>query len=327
MGNSTMSLNQAYDTVVSEGIFDPRQAPSGYNEAKALEVGNTVMADMICERFNWKFNRFTAAPFLSNSWQQDYPQPAQKQGIIGWGEDADIIDINNTVIPKPLWNLTIRRGLSRTNVNVWRPRQLCWMYNKDLSWGAWPGPDVVFSPLLGINAPVAQNPIMNFIDANGNYLILTTFGTTGSTAPSAPANSAEGTTVNDGSVVWTVVDGDSQGWRFDALPSSTGPTYQTIPYCQLEPPLFADLAQMLDPIPDSYRRHFLEGLRAACLKASPILDNQKRGEEARQYWFKSMADAMKQGDREMNAYGLMPQTSVVQGRWDGVGPFTADRPY
>ena len=87
------------------------------------------------------------------------------------------------------------------------------MYNSDLNYGSWPGPGKTFYPLL-TTAANPQNPIMSMVDANGNLLIVTGFGVTGAAAPVLPALSAEGATVTDGTVTWTVVAATSRasGW-------------------------------------------------------------------------------------------------------------------
>lgn len=325
MGNSTISLQSAFDVIAGKGIPDPRLDASGFGDSLALDCGNNVMADLLTERFNWKFNRATAAPFYTNSWQQDYPQLAQSAGKIGWGEDFDLIDINNTSLPKPLYHPKIRRGLSRTMASAWRPENVCWMYNKDLSLGIWPGAGVVYSPLVTAQ-PAGNNPLMSMQDKNGNILIVTTFGTTGLTAPFAPANSAEGVTVNDGTVVWTVVDGDSQGFRLDYLPSATSVVFQGIFYFQLEPPTLTALSDLINPIPNSFSRHFQRGLEAECYAASPNPNDKQRGAEAKAAWMRTLIDAIKQGDKEPNYYGLQPASAVVT-RCNNRGPRTAENPY
>lgn len=329
MAVSTKSLQSVFNVLTAQGIPDPRAQAGGYGDDLALDLATRVMADLITERFNWKFNRAVAAPIYTNSWQQDYPQPAQASGVIEWGEDCDIIDINNTTIPKPTnWDgsLTWVRGLTRTSIARWRPTRICWMYNWELTWGTWPGPQTTIYPLVGTHAPGGQNPLLNFIDSNGNYLILTAFGVTGATAPSAPASSTEGITVNDGSVVWTVVSRDSQGFRLDFLPNATGPTFQIIPCYQVVPPVFSSFQQLLTPIPDSFARHFQTGLELKCKMTSP---NPAIKEEAtKQYplWLESMAVMIKQGNKERDAYRMIPETSVVESRWGWKGPHTADMP-
>lgn len=331
MGNSTYSYGDVLDSITARGVPDPRSGESGYANTLALELGTDAMADLLTERFNWKFNRQTATPFYTNSFQQDYPQLEQSAGIIGWGEDADKVDINNPMIPTPTWPMTWRRGLSRisTQVSPVAPAgwQLCWMYNKDLGWGKWPGPDVTFYPLV-TSGVVQQNPLMNFIDANGNYLILTGFGTTGSTQPEAPAGSAEGYQVDDGTAVWTVVSGTSQGFRLWPLPNTTGPVYQINPYYQLDPPRITAYDQMLDPLPDSFIRHYRRALEFHCKGASPDPNLKKEFEMGYPKWLEGLRQAMKQGDREANAYALLPATSPVDSVWDYGGyRGTADQPF
>jgi hypothetical protein len=335
MGNSTIQLSTMFDLVAARGIFDPRTAPSGFGDTMALDAANGVMADLICERFNWKFNSQIATPFYTNSWQQDYPQPAQPGGPIGWGEDLSAVDINNTQIPKPIAIPTPkwRRALPRLNAYgcygggyLGCFTNMCWMYNKDLTIAAWPGANVTFYPLVGAGLS-KQNPIMNMLDANGNILIVTTFGTTGSTAPSLPANSAEGATVTDGSVVWTCVSGNSQGFRIDNLPSATGITWQVIPVYQIDPPQFATMQVNIEPLPNSYSRHFRRGLEFACLECDPNPGSIKREDQTRQEWLEALAKAMRQGDRELNVYGLAPARGVIEPRGNGSSLITADNPW
>lgn len=421
MGNSNIALSRMFDVVAARGIFDPRTGPSGFGDALAFDCADGVIADLITPRFNWKFNSAVAAPFYTNSWQQDYPQLAQAEGLIGWGEDISCVDINNTQAPKPIavpipkW----RKNLPRINAfNNYGGgylgcfRNMCWMYNKDLTVGVWPGASVTFYPLVGINAPAQQNPLLNMLDANGNILIVTTFGTTaaplniltsafsasgsvqsivytftgtevitignkipvqgtnnssinGNSWPvtassagsvtitigsgsvnSAPAAqtgtidnpacapggttapaSAEGFTVTDGTVVWTVVSPTSQGFRIDNLPSSTGTVWQVLPVYQLEPPHFTSYSQKLNPLPDSYSRYFRRGLEYACLEASANPGDGRRQGQTRQEWLESLVKEMRQGERETNAYGVLPAGGVVEQRGPGGSVVTADNPW
>lgn len=329
MGSSTIKLQQVLDTLTAKGIPNPRENASGYGDQMALDLASQVFADIACERFNWKWNRADAVPFLTNSWQQDYPQLAQPNGPIGWGEDCDAIDILNTRLPKPLRNITWRRGLSRTsNLSGWWPNNICWMYNQDLYIGQWPGAGIVYAPLTV--APQPQNPIMSMTDVNGNILIVTTPGTTGATAPQLPAKSIEGTTIVDGTapnaVVWTCVNPTSQGFRIDKLPPAQGPTLLIKPYYQLDPIIFKSYGQALDPMPDSFSRYFYRGLESELLIASNNTADMKRGQMAKADWMNALREAMKQGDRETNVYGLLPAAPVVEPRWCGWRPYTADDP-
>lgn len=328
MAISTKSLQSIYNIIAAQGIPDPRNLPSGFGDDLGLDLASRVMADLISERFNQKFNRAIASPIYTNSYQQDYPQPAQAGGPIGWGEDCDICDINNTVYPKPLnWDGPIKwvRNLTRTSISRSRPFKICWMYNAELAWGTWPGAGTHYYPLV-TTGQVSQNPLMNFIDKNGNYLILTGFGVTGGSAPFAAASAAEGVTVSDGSCTWAVVSGTSQGFRIDYLPG-VGPTYQIVPCYQLDPPTFTAYAQLLNPIPDSFSRHFQTGLEWQCKMSS--VDPQQKAEGQKNYplWLNAMEAMIKQGNREPDSYGMVPASPVAEPRWGWRGPRTADSPY
>ena len=326
MGNSTIKLADMFDIVAGRGIPDPRQGAAGYGNKVALDAANDAMADLICERFNWKFNSQIAAPFYTNGWQQDYPQLAQAAGPISWGDDCDCIDINNTALPKLLRSVKWRRALPRTSLSRWITENICWMYNKDLTIGVWPGANVTYQPLIG-NGPTAVNPWLNMLDVNGNILIVTTFGTTGTTAPSLPAASDEGTTVTDGSVIWTCVSPTSQGFRIDNLPGGTSPVWKIVPSYQLDPPRFLNMQQTLDPIPDSFSRHYRRILEAECLIASANPGDMKRGELSKQTMLEALEKAIKQGDRELNIWSLMPASGVVEERYGNYGKRTAADPY
>lgn len=330
-GNSTYTLRSVLDGLIGRGMKDPTKAPSGVGQTLTLELANDAMADLICERFNWKFNSALATPFLTNSWQQDYPQIAQPNGVIGWGEDCTQTDINNTMIPKPNWRVTWRKNIPRiSSFESFTPPpgwQLCWMYNQDLTFGSWPGAGVTFYPLL-TGGPVMQNPCMSMIDANGNRLVVTGFGTTGASAPVLPASSLEGVTVLDGSVTWTVVSPTSQGFRVWPLPNATGPVYQIAPTYQLDPPKITTIGQLLNPFPDSYIRHYRQVFRYHCLGASPDPNDKKEFRDDLPKYLEALANATKQGDKEQNSYGLVPATSPVENVWpNSAGYRTADNPY
>jgi len=316
MGNSTIKLQDSIDWAKAKGIPVPTDQPSGYGISLAIKIGNDTMGDIVAERFNWKWNRKSAAPFYTNSFQQDYPQIGITD--IGWGEDCDRVDINNTSVPKPLKQLTFRQQLSRTSYSYFPVDQICWMYNQDLSYGTWPGAGVTYSPLVTGN--VKQNPLMSMIDANGNLLILTTFGVTGNTAPSAPANSAEGTVVNDGTAKWTVVAPMSQGFRVFPLPGASGPVWQITPYYQQMLQKLTVIDSLLNPIPDDFQRFFQIGFEANCLLSSKDPNDQARGQNEYAKWIKAMTDIKKQADREPSAYALLPATSPVETTygWQGL---------
>jgi hypothetical protein len=329
MGNSTTTLQSTFDVAKAKGIPVPTDQPGGYGSRLALKIGNDVMAAIIAERFNWKFNRAIASPFLTNSYQQDYPQIGLTN--IGWGEECDKVDINNTSFPKPtnVPGITFVRQLSRTSLCLWPVNQICWLYNQDLNYGTWPGAGVTFYPLI---APVVkQNPIMSMQDANGNLLIVTTFGTTGLTAPVLPANSTEGTNVTDGTVVWTVVAPMSQGFRVFPLPGATGPVYQLTPYYQMLLQKMTTLDALINPIPEDFNFNFQIGLEIMCKQSSPNPNDRAEGLKMWPLWLRALADIRKQGNREPDSYGAFPADSPVEsvyGAWRGLrNPQDPSQPY
>ena len=322
MGSSTTTLQSVVDYICSLGELQPVIPASGFGINTALTMGTDVMADLISQRFNWKWNRMKIPPWYTISWQQDYAQFSSAfPAPIGWIEDAYWVDINNTALPKPTYGIEVKRDLPPTSISGNPPAKVCWHYNDQLLQGVWPGPSMKYTVPLG--APITPtNPITNILDANGNILVLTTFGTTGATPPSLSANSTEGTTVNDGTCVWSVAGPRSQGFRLLPMPPQQAVCYQVNVIAQrMAPPPFTSMQQMLDPIPDDYANHFRTGYSVYCYKLSP--NPQMRGmfPTMHQSWLAAIENSMKQGDREMDNAGFIPDRSIVapQGGVD-IGP-------
>lgn len=321
MGGSTIKLQWCCNYVAAQGVPDPTRQAGGFGFFLALQLASNVMNDITTERFNWKWNRAFAKPFLTNSYQQDYPQLGNTD--MGWLETAAVVDINSTSLPKPLGTARVVRDLPRLGQYIGSGpggvynQTLSWDYNKNLQFGVWPGAGVVYSPLIA--AQVVQNPIMSMIDVNGNLLIVTTAGTTGSVAPELAANSLEGATVTDGSVVWTVVGPNSVGFRVGPLPGPTGPVYQFSPVYQMKAVRFTQatggMEQTLDPIPDDSATTFLRGFQYQCQGASADPADKKIFAEGYGPWLEELAKLRKQGDREADVYGMQPATSPVESTW------------
>lgn len=323
MGSSTVTVQSIVDFVSSMGELQPLLPVGGYATNTALTIATDVMNDMIAQRFNWKWNRMKIPPWYTISWQQDYAQLSASlwTSPIGWLEGAYWIDINNTSLPKPTWPIEVNRDLETTSISGNPPAKICWHLNSQLVQGTWPGAFKVYTnPLGALITPT--NPPTNILDANGNILILTTYGTTGATPPAVTAGSPEGATVNDGSCVWTVAGPYSQGFRLKPLPPQQGVVYQVNVIGQMKaPPQFTSMQQQINPVPDDHASWFRQGFKAYCYQMSPNPQNQMQFPKMRQLWLAAMEGALQQNDREIDNAGFIPDRTVVapQGGID-IGP-------
>jgi hypothetical protein len=325
MGSSTTTLQSITDYVAALGELGPVLPTGGFSVNTALGIGTDVMLDLISQRFNWKWNRMKIPPFYTSSWQQDYAGIGSTySAYIGWLEGGYWIDINNTALPKPTWPIEAVRDLPVTSISGNPPGKIAWLPNNQLNQGVWPGPGKAYTaPLGAVTTPT--NPPINILDANGNILVLTTYGVTGLVAPVLPASSAEGVTVNDGTCVWTVAGPNSQGFRILPLPPQQAVVYQINVVAQMRAPApFTSMGAFINPVPDDYANWFRDGFIAGCYKMSPnpqmrALYYGPRG--LHESWLGAMEAAMKQGDRETDNAGFIPDRSVVapQGGYD-IGP-------
>lgn len=314
-GGSTVCLQDTVDIISSMADVSPQANPSGYAENLTLAIGDDVMNDLIARRFNWKWNSKNAAPFYTNSLQQDYPLLGVYD--IGWIEDGLWIDINNTAKPQPNGQCQSAQDLqpARSNYSqypgAW-PRRACWMYNHQFLYGQWPGPNSVYTPPL-TTQPVIQNGPTAFIDKNGNILLLTTYGTTGATQPyAASVNATPGTAVTDGTCVWTVCDPLGQGFRIQDFAPPTGPVYQVTLKYQRRAKKFMKLDESLDPIPDDYAHYFRKGYKAYSYGYSSDAKTRSQFDDMHRDWMSGMGEAMEEGNREPEAFMLLPATRVVE---------------
>lgn len=321
MSSSTTTLQSVVDYMSSLGELMPVLPSGGYSVSTALSIATDVMSELIAERFNWKWNRMKIPPFCTISWQQDYAQISSRfPAPIGWLEGAYWVDVNNTALPKPTYPIEVKRDLPVTSISGNPPGKIAWHYNSQLNQGVWPGPGQVYTqPVGAVITPT--NPPTNILDSEGNILILTQYGTTGDTPPFS-LSPTEGSAVPDGSCIWTVVNPDSQGFRILPLPPQQGVVYQVNVIAQMQaPPPFQSLQDLLTPVPDDYARWFRDGFYAWCYKMSANPQARAQFPQMHQQWLMAMEKARKQGDREEDNAGFIPDRSVVgaTGGWD-IGP-------
>ena len=339
------------EQIVMEASYDGDIAPviaSGSSTKNSIATLNKVQVAIlnggpVVQTMGWKWNRFFPTPFLTNSWQQDY---ASNQLNIAWLENCQAIDVNNTSTPKPAVDVYAVKDLSITNVVAW-PRYVCWLPNNQLMYGTWgapalnnefglsnPGPNVAYTNPFGADL-TPSNPITQIQDPNGNYWVLTTFGTCGATQPSWPATptfptyanpTATATTVNDGTCVWTAINPYGQGFRIGPIPSQTGRVWAIRPIAQAKPVYYTALSSYITPIPDELYTYFSDGFKI--LSGMNSADAKVRAKYQAKYplWIQSLDNAVRSGNREPDNFQMIPTDSVQQPAW-GVGQPRADFPY
>jgi hypothetical protein len=369
---SQTTLQNIVDNVVTHGDIKQVLYAGGFNNNLVCTAATDVMEAICAVTFPWKWNMFQLPLFYTSSWQQDYAlvwgpnDPAVLQGLydagdsvtnLAWLCDGVAIQINNSSTPKPWSWVEVGRRQGRSTAALLSNSFFAFPQfaasfepNNELYYGTWgaaqtgnsrwgnnPQPNQeLFSPIAGGASSQPGNPVLQIQDANGNYLVCTTFGTTGSTAPSAPANSAPGTPVEDGSVVWTVVDPYGQGIRLKPIPSQTGPVWQFGLAAQMKPvrfsPKVALSAQTLFPLTDDYENVFRAGFIAQCYMNSPEEKLIKKGEAQWARWTQSVQSlslqASKQkADRERDEDRFVPGSTILSAGSPRVGWYGAGYPY
>lgn len=89
--------------------------------------------------------------------------------------------------------------------------------------------------------------------------MVTIYGVTGQTAPLAAAGAAAGTTVTDGSVVWTVQDPNGVALRVGAMATFQSLVWEMRVLYQQKPPNITSLTQTIAPIPDALNYFVKQG--------------------------------------------------------------------
>jgi hypothetical protein len=202
---------------------------------------------------------------------------------------------------------------------------VCSFPNSELYYGVWGQPNILSAtqgnnPQVGsvYTGPLATtglpaNPISQIIDANGNLLVITTFGTEGSAAPLAAINAIPGTQVSGAgaTTVWTVVDPNGMGIRILSVPSQTGVVWQFNIVAQMVPPKFTNLDQLLAPLPDKYEPFFRAGFIAQCYRYSEEAKVRAKFKEEWPLWQGSLSKMRVAEDRELEEYSFRPDRTVM----------------
>lgn len=351
---STVTLQNIADILA--GIVDiaPILSVGGYSNLTMLTIANDVMNEMCAQPFPWKWNELILPQFYTNSYQQDYAlvyPTANRLSVLNLAnlQRGIVFNMSTTSVPKPWGYVEIVREQTQatTSWNGICPFfsspvfQANWELNSNLYYGTWGAANsgnattgnnpvagsLYTDPLIATSQP--SNPITQIIDANGNLLVLTTYGTEGSTAPvSAPGSAAGSTCSGTGATtIWTVVDPNGQGIRINPVPSQTGSVWQFNLVGQAKPVRFTTLSQTLAPLPDWYEPTFRQGCTAQAYRYSAITDVRKKFDVEWPLWKQSLFLSREKSDKERDANRFTPARSVmgsggpIGGWWGPNWPF------
>ncbi|SRR6266581_1838 len=355
---SNFRIQDEIDKVRTFPLIEPIfSSVAGYPTEPALTIATDVFTAICAVNWPHKWNEILLPLFYTNSFQQDYalvnPDGTSVTNV-EWLERGVAFDINNTSIPKPWTSVECGRSLQQrtgtyynTSTQRGEPGFIVSSYpNYMLYYGTW-GQTTTGNRTLG-NNPVAgsvytlplgaisqpANPITQIIDANGNFLLLTTYGTEGTTAPVAPLNSVPGTKASGAGATtqWTVMDPNGLGIRMVEVPSQTGVVWQFNLVGQKPPVIFTNLQQKLTPLPDKYEPFFRAGFIAQCYRYSPEKKIREKFEEEWKLWLTSLTSLREVQDRELEEYSFTPDRSIMgrgtsRSKFEGgAWPFNLPRP-
>jgi hypothetical protein len=356
MPKSAVTLQVFVDNAQSYGDIKPVLTVGGFSLEPACSAMNDAMNGFLAD-YPYKFNQFNLPFFYTNSWQQDYvlvnPDGSSVTNL-AWLQQGIAVQINSTALGKPWTWVQVGRSQIQSTANLGSGLatncmapiySATFLPNNLLYFGTWGDANtgnqtlgnnpvagsVYTAPLGAISQPA--NPITQIQDVNGNYLVLTGYGTEGTTAPVAPANSLPGTVATPGSgatTVWKVIDPYGQGIRITPIPGQVGAVWQFRLVGQMQPPRFdsslpADkvMNQTIFPVTDEYEPHlralFIAQLYGYSSEAKIRSMFQTKWDLA----MKSLTKARQKSDRERDFYKFVPATSVRSGGGGrtGVGPF------
>lgn len=352
MGNSSYTVQSLVDDARTLGDLAPTLPVGGYYETTALSAINDAMTAMLAgsskgSPFNFKFNRVLVPPFFINSWQQDY---ASNVVNMGWLESCIAYNTSSTQFPKPERVVEVRRDVLQTNAQTNSLAKISWMQNDTLNYGIWgqsqqnsllgllnPGPGVVYTNPIG-KSSLPANPVTQVKDSFNNLWLVTTYGTCGGSDPFVTNLNPTGiyptlsnptqapVTVTDGSVVWSAINPKAAGFRLNPMPSQTGSVWQIAPTAQARVAPFTKLSQYLEPIPDDFYTYLKTGFFTQLFRRSPDPKVRAKFHEEYAIWMKALNDAVNQGSREMDDWGFVPSSSVMDSGW-AFNPVNPAMPY
>jgi hypothetical protein len=165
----------------------------------------------------------------------------------------------------------------------------------------------------------ASTTLGNNTDTTGSFAIVPVY-------PTFPNPAIVATTVTDGSVVWTAINPQGQGFRINPMPTQTGPVWQVAPIGQARIAQFTKMQQFIEPIPDDYFTYFKDGFFAQCYRYHPDPKVRQKFENEYKIWMEALNRAVSQGSREEDDFGFVPGSNVMDTGW-AFNPVNPAMPY
>jgi len=334
--------NQSYSPTVQQiaqqlkanpDFFNILGGNPGYSTEPMLTISNEIMSRVLAENMPWKWNREVIPPFLTVSLQQDY---LTNTTDIGWLENGWRVDINNSTsnsngAPKPSSELETVREIPQTATQS-VPFNVSFIPNSQAFLGSWQA-NTEYGCGYGV-AQLPRSPIQQFKDVNGNLLFIDStqlgltiespgytgttlplpanapYGISGSVQPAAPPNATPGSTVQDGSVVWTVADSiNGYSLRLKPVPALNGLCWYIVVQYQQSPPLLTSLQSTFAPIPNQMMYLIRAGIRAALYREN----GNPQGQNMYATWEEVLMKAVRAADRQTDDWRLYPEQSIMGG--------------
>jgi len=346
LGSVKTTVQDIVDVVRTYPDVAPIVPAGGFSTKTALAFANDTMQRFLAEGLDWKWNRGYIPPILTVALQQDYCTAITDAS---WLEQGWCIDINNNTnngnrAPKPVFSAETVRDLGQTSYQG-KPFNYSLIPNSLAFMGLWQ-PQTAYSCAYG--QPMTPiTPIQQFVDANGNILYIDStvlnlnynspgftgtpitlppnapYGVSGTTQPLLPADTPPGTTVQDGTVVWTVADPNAFAVRLAPLPALSGLAWLLYPVYQKLPPFFTSLSQSIDPIPQNLIYLFRQGFRAFAMGHG----NAKQFNQAYAQWEEDLQAALRSGDREGEDCFMYPSEGIMGSAYRSGMPVGPGWPY
>ena len=164
----------------------------------------------------------------------------------------------------------------------------------------------------GFTAAITAGNYSNASDT-GNIQIVPAYPIYQAGNPSVSSTVA--TTVLDGTAVWTAINPKGQGFRLNPIPPNSGVVWQVNPVAQMRVPRFSNMQQTLEPIPDDWESYFKNGFYAQCYRHSPDPKVRAKFKDEWEIFMKSLDNAVKAGQREMDDFGFYPGSGIMETGW------------